>query len=193
MMRIGILGGSFDPVHKGHLSLARAALQQLKFDLVYFLLSPRSPFKQHHHQTSVGTRKQMLRLAIEKNAKFRIALWELKRRGPSYTVDTLRAYKKKNPSHELFLILGSDAFLTFNRWKNPKEIKKYCQLVIGRRPGASLKKSTGSLFVLRGIFPKISSTQIRRQAGLRKSVRDLVPSRVAQYISKEKVYRDRVV
>ncbi len=161
--KIGILGGTFDPIHNGHIALARAALEQLKLDRVYMVLSPHSPFKTDKDLTPVAQRLEMLTLAIQGMEKIFIGDWELNRRGPSYTVKTLSDYKKANPGHDLYLILGSDALENFHKWKSPEKIMKFASLVIGRRPGMPLKVSNleGRMFFLRGEFPEVSSTAIR--------------------------------
>jgi nicotinate-nucleotide adenylyltransferase len=166
-MRIGLFGGSFDPVHSAHLKLAAAALRELKLSRVYFVLSPKSPFKQHKRQTPVRDRLTFLRRALDGNEKFHIARWELERPGPSYTVDTILSYKKRFPAHELFFIMGSDGLEKFKKWKRPAMIVKNAQLVVGRRPGSMdhlPKKICGQkILYLKTAFPRLSSTEIRER------------------------------
>lgn len=187
--RIGILGGTFDPVHNGHLALARAARDQLGLDQVYMLLSPLSPFKVDKNLTPLPDRLAMLTLAIEGEEKISVGDWELKRRGPSTTVVTLAQYMKKNPAHELFLILGSDALERFHEWKNPEKILKMVTLVIGRRPGRPLKVANleGRMFFLSGVFPETSSSAIRYGVSLGRTPKD-VPLPVAHYIKARHLY-----
>ncbi len=190
-LNIGLLGGSFDPVHKGHLALARAALKQLKLSKVYFVLSPHSPFKTNQRQTPVAMRLRLLKVALKNQSSLAIGRWELKRKGPSYTVDTLRALKKKNSRHHLFWIMGSDSWTDFKKWKNPSEIERLATLVIGRRPG--FKKTApppplAQAIFLKGLFPLISSTVIRKQFSLAPKRSSMVPPAVNTLIKKLRLY-----
>lgn len=180
-MKVGILGGTFDPVHNGHITLGTAALRQLKLDRVYFLLSPRSPFKTENIISPVSARRRMLALALRSNKKFAVGTWELRRRGPSYTVTTLADYKKAHPKHEIFLILGSDAYAGFGRWKNPAKIRALATLVVGFRPGTAIARKSGAV-VLKGRFPHVSSTAAR--AGNLSGI----PAAVRQFIKAKKLY-----
>jgi nicotinate-nucleotide adenylyltransferase len=186
--RIGVLGGTFDPVHNGHLALAQAALRQLKLDTVYFLLSPRSPFKLRQKITPAPLRLAMLRRALVGRRGFRVATWELNRRGPSYMVTTLSRRKKSHPREEIFLILGSDAFAGFERWKNPRKILDLATVVVGRRPGANLPKRIPGATVLNGTFPLISSTDLRAEFALAKPGKTLLPAAVRSFIFRRKLY-----
>lgn len=192
--RVGLFGGSFDPIHNAHLRLASAALTQLKLDRVYFVFSPRSPFKRRKSQTAPSLRLKMIRLAIKKSKKVRPALWELRRKGPSFTYDTLRWYKKTHPMHDLFFILGSDAYAGIDRWKRPSGVRRLCTLVVGKRPGDPTPnpshKGRGNIIVLKGTFPDVSSTAIRRQLAAGKSVKGKVPPAVLKFIRQRNLYRD---
>lgn len=192
-MKVGVLGGSFDPVHKGHISLARAALYQLRLDRVYFVLSPRSPFKSRQKKISSHHRFKMLTLALSNEKLLLPADWELKRRGPSYTVATLQRYKRKYPGHQIYLILGSDAFRGFSKWKDPEKILEICRLVVGKRKGIKMPPvqefKKWDVARLKGVFPLISSTQIRtlvKNEDLR--LTSLLPRKVMTYIQKNKLY-----
>lgn len=187
-MKIGLLGGTFDPVHNGHLKLAAAALKQLRLDRVYFVLSPRSPFKLDHAQTPVSSRLTMLAAALRGRKRFSVGRWELKRRGPSYTYMTLESLRKRNPKQKLFLIMGSDVLRGFARWKNPAKVRRLATVVVGRRPGASAPTSKG-IVTLRGVFPKISSTNVRALARRGKKFEPLVPAAVANVIRRKELYK----
>lgn len=186
-MRIGLFGGSFDPVHSAHLKLASAALTQLKLDRMYFVLSPRSPFKKGKPQTPASLRAKMLKLALRNSKKMRVALWEMRRQGPSYTIDTLRWYKQKHPRHDLFFILGSDAYAGLSHWKNPVGIRRLCTLVVGRRPGT--KRIKAGAIILKGTFPPVSSTAIRHQIAEGKPAKRKVPPTVLKLIQQRNLYR----
>jgi nicotinate-nucleotide adenylyltransferase len=165
-VRVGLFGGSFDPIHDGHLKLASAALRQLRLDRVYFIVARRSPFKAGKSGAPGPVRLDLVRRAIRGRRRFSAADWELKRRGASYTVTTLRAYHRRHPRHALFLIAGTDALKGFARWRKPRDIAALATLVAGRRPGGAwprLSSGLGAGYLrLRGTFPTTSSTAIRR-------------------------------
>src|SRR5262245_12213562 len=116
-MKVGLLGGSFDPVHNGHLKLAAAARRQLGLKKVFFVLTPRSPSKLKSAVTPVSTRLRWLRASL-KGRPYQIGPWELKNRGPTYSIKTVRKYHQAHPKDRIFFIMGSDAWKTFDRWKN---------------------------------------------------------------------------
>ena len=193
-MRIGLLGGSFDPVHAGHLSLARAAMTQLNLRRVYFVLAPRAPLKRVP-VTPAKDRLAMLRLALRGRRDFAAATWELGRNGPSYTVRTLRERKAARPADDLYFILGSDAAARFSRWREPRAILRLATLVVGRRPGHRSPRlpawARGRTVVLRGTFPDVSSTAIRKgllNASFRKR---WLPEPVARYALRRGLYGAR--
>ena len=191
-MRIGLLGGSFDPVHNGHLRLGRAAQRQLRLDRVYFVLSPRSPFKSGRRSTPAPVRWRLLRAALQNEPRLQAADWELKRRGPSYTVTTLRNLKKRRPRDEIFLVLGSDAWRSFSRWRRADEIARLATPVVGLRPGARLTRSRFPFRRLSGRFPDLSSTQLRRDLagrGPRVHLNGRLPVRVRALVRKHDLYR----
>jgi nicotinate-nucleotide adenylyltransferase len=188
-MRVGLLGGSFDPVHNGHLKLALAALRQCKLDRVYLVLTPRSPFKMTQPLSPLTTRLAMLRLAINKIDGLKIGAWEFRRRGPVYTVTTLSNYRKRHPKDEIFFILGSDTWKGFFRWKNPQEILRLAHIVVGRRPGVKKVTHKSQAIILKGLFPDISSTHIRAQSKMNKSLKQWIPTSVEKYVVKKGLYQ----
>lgn len=133
-MRLGVLGGSFDPVHRGHLAVARAALRGLRLDRLLIVPSKRSPLKSRR-PAAARHRMAMLKLAFRGMPKVGFSMIELRRPAPSYTVDTLRALKRRWPKAELFLILGADAVREFRRWRRPGEIRRLAALAVFPRPG----------------------------------------------------------
>lgn len=199
--RIGILGGSFDPVHDGHLALARAAIRELRLDQVYFVPARVSPFKQEEPPAPARDRLRMLRLALNGFNKSRICVWEVRRPGPSYTIRTLRQFRERYPRADLYLLLGSDAVQTLPGWKDAARIPEYCQVVSAVRGGKV--KSPGLSAFLRGQeragrrgairwlqskMPLASSSAVRRAAETGKLDGAPAPRTVKGYIRREGLY-----
>ena len=137
-MRIGVLGGTFDPIHLGHLIIAEETRDRLDLEEVCFVPARDPWMKAGQPLTSGHDRLSMARLAVEDNPFFRVSTLELERPGPSYTVDTLKALQKEyGPEAQLFFILGSDAFARFDEWKDPEGILGLATLVVVDRPGAT--------------------------------------------------------
>ncbi|MDP2911628.1 MAG: nicotinate-nucleotide adenylyltransferase, partial [Candidatus Omnitrophota bacterium] len=189
-MKIGILGGTFDPVHNGHIYLAKKACAKLRLDKIIFIPSYLPPHKIGVKVTSARHRFNMLKLAIHGNKKFKISDMEIKRRGRSYSVETLRRLRKKyGAKAELFFITGSDSLKELNKWKNLKEILSLCKFVIVARPGFRVKKAPESFILLRINAKDISATDIRKRIESGNSVSPLIPAAVKRYIYSRDVYR----
>lgn len=191
--RIGILGGTFDPIHLGHLVLAEQAKERLKLDQVIFIPSASPPHKTNRKLSSAKDRFQMTRLALEENPSFSISDIELKRGGLSYTVDTLRELKKLYPNSEIYFLTGSDVLNEIQTWKDPEHIYKLVNVVIAKRPSFDsfdpqnhfAKKSI--IVPITGV--DISSTQIRKRIEKGQSIKYLVPAKVEEYIRRKKLYQ----
>ena len=134
---IGLLGGSYDPVHRGHLELARKVRLKFQLDSVVFIPAFLSPHKLDHPSAAPGHRLEMLRLALASHPDFDLSEVELKRKGPSYTVDTLRQIKNERPDPEYFLIMGQDSFEGLETWKDARKLLEECHLIVAHRPGGS--------------------------------------------------------
>ena len=190
--KIGIWGGTFDPPHIAHLIIAQEALEKLKLDQVWFIPSRIPPHKRNKPVTNARQRWQMLKLALSGNRKFAASDIELRRKGISYTVDTLRRLSLQKPKRKLYLILGADNLKFLPGWKEPEEIFRLAQVVLVRRPG--LKISRANSWVKKGLLLvahllEISSSQIRERAKKGESVAYWVPEKVRKYIEKYKLYR----
>ena len=166
--RIGIFGGSFNPVHRGHLALASYAVSELNLDKVFFVPAHQNPLKKmevrHAALLPSSLRMSLLRKAIRGTPKFSVSDIELKRKGISYTVDTLRFFNRKfGKKTQLFFLAGADQLKNFSRWKSPEEVLKLCRFVVATRPGSRL--STGDKRILRMPMPPIdiSSSDIRKK------------------------------
>ena len=184
-MRLGILGGSFDPVHHGHLILARAALEELKLDRVLFVLASMSPHKTNAKISTPDDRMNMLRLAIADEPNFEASDIELDRPAPSYTVDTLRELSRLQPDAELVLLIGADNVEKFPTWREPDEIARLARIAVLDRGGVN---SPHSWPVVRRSVD-ISSTDIRQRVSAGLSIRYLTPDAVCDYIRRQGLYR----
>lgn len=190
-MRLALLGGSFDPIHVGHLAIAEAALRQERLDGVVFVPARRSPLKGHEPQAGAEDRHQMVRRAIEDVPRMRVSRVELEREPPSYTVDTLRSFAAQ--AEELFLILGVDAFLRLDEWREPAEVLRLATLLVAPRPrvpdpAAALAETGGRARVLASPLVGISSAHLREHARFGGSLRYLVPDAAWRYAAARGLY-----
>jgi nicotinate-nucleotide adenylyltransferase len=182
--RIGVFGGTFDPVHLGHMAIANAALDELGLDRVYFVPARQSPLKDERPVASELDRLAMLKAAIAGEPRFRVSTLELEREGASYTVDTLEALRSEG---ELFLIVGSDAFADFARWRDPDRIRGLAKVVLAARPGAPNAPRDGTVLDLP--LMDISSRELRARVARGRSLRYLVPEGALRYIEEHRLYR----
>lgn len=189
MKHIGILGGSFNPVHYGHLMMAQCALEALKLDKVLFVPAFSSPFKTVKMTATPMERLDMLRLATQTRGQFGIYDGEIKRGGISYTVETLRALIEQNTSTKYYLIMGRDTFADFDKWKNPEEILDFATVVVVNRPG--FDTPIKSKFAHKDIdMPAMAfaSSDIRKKVKSKKTITYLTPDNVIDYINRRKLY-----
>lgn len=197
---IGIMGGTFDPVHVGHLVVAEEARAQFKLDEVVFIPSGTPPHKKDYHVTPAEVRYKMTLLATAGNPSFSVSRVEIDREGPSYAVDTLRELKKRYAdSTQFYFITGLDAILEILTWKDPEHVFRLCHFIAATRPGFHAedvkKKFHGRKEILRKVrllsVPAlaISSSDIRRRVSKRMTVKYLLPESVENYIYKHHLYR----
>lgn len=158
--KIGIFGGTFDPVHRGHIALLRAAQKHFRFDFIYVLPTAQNPLKAKSH-ISRAERLRRLRRAIRPLGFARISLLEWRGRGPRYTVDTLSALRRRHPGADLCFICGSDAQASFDRWKDPAKILRLATLAVAHRAGfpRPQKREGWVVFPMKPV--RLSSTRIR--------------------------------
>ena len=197
-MRIGILGGTFDPIHLGHIAAARAAVDCAELDRVLLIPTGLPP----HRRGTVadGTQRvEMCRLAIDEDSRLGVSDVEIRRAEVSYTVDTLKQLKAIHLDDELFLILGWDAARLFARWHKPQEVRRLASIVIVTRPGSG--SPDGPALEAAGLggpgvtvcvrpTPDISGSALRRAIANGESVTDRVPPAVVAYIAKNNLYMD---
>lgn len=189
--RIGIFGGSFDPVHCGHLTLSGLAREQLRLDTIYFVPAKCPPHKLEKTLAGAKDRVNMLRLCIGQNEH--ISHFETRRKGTTYTWQTLRYFKARFPKSKIYFILGSDSLNELGAWKRPGLISKFCTIVAGMRRGAKFAAPglfSDSVSKLRGKIPAISSTDIRKRLAAHKPIQGLVENSVADYITKHHLYEN---
>lgn len=202
-LRLGILGGSFDPVHYGHLLLAECCREQCRLDAVWFLPTAVPPHKQTQELTPAAERIEMLELAIAGNPAFSVCRHETDRGGVNYTVDTLTHFHKEDPNRELFFLMGADMLLDLPNWRNASRVCELAMPVVVHRPDAQPM----DFECLRGIasperieeirnhqvaMPSIgiSSTEVRRRVRSEQSIRYRVPRAVEMYIETHGLYKE---
>jgi nicotinate-nucleotide adenylyltransferase len=189
MSRLGILGGTFDPPHNGHLVLAQSALEYLKLDKVIFVPTANHPHKQHLKITDSRSRFDMLKLAIGNNNMFEISTIEINRTGLSYTCDTLREFKKLYKGTELYLIIGGDNIPDIATWKDPEDIFAMAKVAAAMRPQCRVSGKFKDRIITIAMPPlDISSTAIRENVKRGRSIKELVPQSIENYITENGLY-----
>lgn len=194
MRRIGLFGGTFDPPHLAHLVLAERAREQLALDRVIWMPSGRPPHKRGRAIAPTADRERMTRLAVRGNRAFTVSSLETRRRGDSYTIETLRALARQHPRAELFLVIGEDSLDDFRTWREPEAILELATLAVAPRPVASARAARRSRRRPRVVWIEapalmISSSAIRQCARAGGSLRYLVPDPVAAYVAKRGLYK----
>ena len=198
-MRIGIFGGTFDPVHNAHLLLAEQSREQANLDEVWLIPAGSPPHKESTGISSGKQRREMLDFAIAGNPAFVIKDLELHRDGPSYTVETLRQLKQNHPDDEFFLIVGADSVRDLHTWREPEAILELATLIGVNRPNISLPDLTeltqkfGEEAIAKILWVTmpgidISSTDLRKRIHENKSVRYMTPRAVEVYIHNNRLY-----
>jgi nicotinate-nucleotide adenylyltransferase len=185
---IGIYGGSFDPVHTGHLQIAEAAVIQLALDLLLFIPNARSPLKSSGPSASFQDRVAMLRLATRDYDMFQVSEVEGHRGGTSYTVDTLRDLSGEYPNAKYCLIVGSDALQEFHLWREHEEIRKLARIAFVVRPGSELAAHNPDDTQIALAPMEVSSTSVRARIRNGLEIDGLVPAAVAEYIAARRLY-----
>ena len=193
--RLGVFGGTFDPPHLGHLALAEWAREALDLERVLFVPAGQPPHKRGRHVTPARHRLAMTRLAVRGNPAFAVSAIEAKRRGPSFTVETLRALRGRFPRAELWLIVGADSLNELHTWRAPREIVALARLAVAVRPGARRVAESGRraprAVRLENPGIAVSSSALRARSAAGASLRYLVPDAVAAYVRRHRLYRGR--
>jgi nicotinate-nucleotide adenylyltransferase len=193
-VRLGVLGGSFDPPHVGHLLAASDAFEALALDRLLFVPAATSPFKQGVTATPPADRLAMVRLLVRGDPRFAVDPMEIEREGLSYTVDTLAALAVRYPDAERFLLVGEDVVESFAGWREPDRIVQLARLVVLRRargPEGSPAAVMPGAVQLETRRVDVSSTEIRARVRAGRSLRGFVPDEIAGYIEEARLYRQR--
>jgi len=188
-MKIGILGGTFNPVHLGHLILAEEVREKLKLNRLIFVPAYLPPHKDNTDITKATYRLAMVKLATAGNKYFSVSDTEIERDGRSYTIDTIKEFKKIYPRDELYFIIGSDLLNYLDEWKDLGRIIKLVKFIVATRPGYPLERIPAYIATIPIRAVDISGFAIRQAIRKNKSFRYLVPESVFSYINKNKIYR----
>lgn len=199
--RVGIMGGTFDPIHYGHLLLAQAAIEAEELDEVLFIPSGTPWLKDSSQVLNKKTRVSMTGIAIEDNPKFALSTIEIDREGNSYSYETLEILREKNPATCYYFILGADSLMEIEKWKHPDRLMKSCTLLTAVRDDCDMialekqisylkEKYDASVEILPTKRIDISSTDIRQKIREGKSVRYLLPDQVMEFIEKNHIYKE---
>ncbi|MCS6817023.1 MAG: nicotinate-nucleotide adenylyltransferase [Blastocatellia bacterium] len=215
-MRIGIFGGTFDPVHNGHLEIADKVGQWFSLDCVHFVPAARSPHKVQQPEATAWDRFAMLVLATRAHERFYVSTLELERGGASYTIETIREFRRRmDAAGDLYFLMGADAFRTLPAWKDYAELLQLTNLIVVSRPGhtlsaewlpetfrahvrlwepdrACIRDRGPRIYLCSGVHNEISATAIRAARRRGETIAHLVPPDVAAYIEKYRLYRDAI-
>ena len=198
-MRLGIYGGTFDPIHYGHLLLAERCREELQLDEVWFIPAANPPHKLGRVTTPAKLRAEMVEFAVSGFPEYRVSRMEMERGGPSYTVQTLELIRASDPSREIFLLMGADSIAELVTWKDPARILELSQVVAVNRAGESpdlsslgdlLKQTDRTVRTVEMPAMGVSASEIRSRVARRSSIRFLTPRPVEMCIRQHKLYAE---
>jgi len=198
--KIGIMGGTFDPVHIGHLIIAEESRVNFDLDKIIFVPTGEPPHKNLKNVTSAKHRYEMTLLSIMHNPYFYISDIEIKREGLTYTIDTIRYFKKRYPKSEIFFIIGADSLINIDKWKNSEELLRESKFIVAKRVGIEYSlleerineindKYSKIVFSVTTPYIDISSTDIRKRVKNGENIKYYLPLDVEAYIKKNRLYR----
>lgn len=202
-MKIGIMGGTFDPIHKGHLMLGEYAKDLYKLDEIWFMPNGNPPHKLNSNiESQTKHRVEMVKLAIEGYDNFKIQLYEVERTEVNYSYLTMQHFKEKFSDDEFYFIIGADSLFAFETWKHPELLVKTCKILAAYRDGKNTsemetqiqylnKKYGAEIYLLNTPNVDISSSEIRRMLKDQENISELVPKAVFSYIQSNNLFRDR--
>ena len=190
--RVGVLGGTFNPIHLGHLLIAQDALEQAGLDRVLFIPTALPPHKPLAGNVSARQRLRMINLAIADDPRLTVDDLEIRRGGKSYSVETLAELRKRLPSVDFYFIIGADSLADLPQWYQVEQLVRLCQFLVFARPGYPAKpvgRLAGLRYQLFSTHPcEIASREIRERLASRQSIRYLVPELVRRYIERQQLY-----
>lgn len=202
MKKIGLFGGTFDPIHNGHLHIARAFADELALDMVVFLPAGNPYHKTEHTRTDAQHRLAMTELAVGHDPRFAVSDCDIIRKGATYTFDTVQIFRQQFPSAQLWWLLGSDSLLQLHTWKKWQTLVNQTHIAVAAREGDNIAQAprelhgwidsalqNGSLHLLQTPMYNISSTEIRRRIRNGEPVSGLIDPRVENYIARNHLYR----
>ena len=190
-MNIGLFGGSFNPIHNGHVWLAKALLRETGLDEVWFMVSPQNPLKQNRQLLDDNQRFRLVQLALKDEPRLRPCDYEFHLPKPSYTWNTLQALKKDFPMHRFTLLIGGDNWQLFDKWYRYEDLLREYPIVVYPRQDANpadMQTASPNVTFVKVPLINISSTMIRERLRQGKNVRGLVPGPVASVIEQEHLY-----
>lgn len=192
LQSIAVFGGSFDPVHNGHVMIARSALAELELDRLIVMPAAQSPFKPDQTLAPAAARMEMLRAAFSGEPEIEISSWELDRGGVSYSIETLRALAAEHPEAQLFYLIGADHVATLPQWREGEALAAAATFVVVPRPGAPEEAfpQPFSGRYLQGKPMAISASEIRERLRAGRSVANFVPPPVAQLLNSMQIYSE---
>lgn len=201
MRKIGIMGGTFNPIHYGHLILAESAYEQLGLDKVLFMPSKNPPHKNIPGKITQEQRVEMISLSIKNNPHFELSLLELEREGTTYTADTLTILTEENRDTDYYFIVGADSLMQLHTWSRPELVCKLCTIVAAERDDMDKEQLQGQIDMLKEYYNaqirlidmpvvRISSSDIRSRVAGGKSIKYYLPDAVEKYISDNLLYRE---
>lgn len=198
---LGLMGGTFDPIHYGHLISAEISRCEFGLDRVVFIPAARPPHKEVETVLDAGHRLQMVKMAIASNPNFEISTLEQERQGPSYTIDTVEYYLKRFPDAELYFIMGMDSLLMFNTWRDYERLAGLCRFIVVTRPGYIMEAGNPALTSLPLVLWEnmksleipgmdISSSDIRQRVRQQRPIKYMLPPQVEEYVLAQGLYRE---
>lgn len=201
-MKIGIMGGTFDPIHNGHLMLGRYARDLFRLDEIWYMPNGTPPHKSSASiESKTSHRVEMVRLAIEQEPEFRLELYEVNRKDVNYSYLTMEHFKEKYPEHEFYFIIGADSLFAIEKWKCPERLLKTCTILAAYRDGKNKNEMEAQICYLNQKYGAdirllntpdvdIASSEIRKSLKKRDSINEKVPKVVCDYICKNHLYED---
>ncbi|MFC1512524.1 nicotinate-nucleotide adenylyltransferase [bacterium] len=191
-MRIGLFGGTFDPIHNAHLIIAQACINEFKLDKIIFIPAGAPPHKKKTKISPLQDRYKMVSIALQDNSLFEVSAVEISNKKNIYSYQTIAYFKKMYPFDKFFFIIGSDSLLNIHTWKKGIKLLDMCNFIVIPRPGYDIKKVKKihkNVSMLKNIQISICATDIRKNRRKGKSIKYLVPSEIEYYIKSKKLYK----